>query len=663
MTKGIDLFKGSDYIDESSDFDLNDINEIREEFNLAFLMEKIDIQIDHDFTINRSILNNMPSLEDSSATTISDLVPDLRLNSFFFFPSHKLYFYDGNQKHEMGLRICFVQRHMRGFKWHVFDITNKQYQNISKWMTEQQFGKKLKFLGRFQDKYPSYIRVFKQSVVKLDKKQSIVYTAQSGWVQGGHRWFYVPVSPIEKYDLIYNEALCSKYKMNASNRYTLEEVFKQTCRMLDITDKRITLPLLSYTFLSLITSLMDYNEDHLPRFMICISGNNKALDRQGFANLFCNLYGRKPNVSSLSSVYHLKSDMDKKMLEKKSSKIRDGIFIINADTRPKIIERAIQGLQNYDLENMMLMLNEKKLDKEFVLNLDISDLDIDSVHFEHLRQSPDILSACVLNVTENFRDAFEHNDTASRKKIGAYLHKRYKHFRKLIEKDDIPQEIDKIHMYSCLLIGLDILLNVVKNDRVVFDDKTQKDKVRVYMNEAIQLFQHECAVKGMVIEADSESKVLAGENSELVKEEHTVFLEKLFELLPKSFHRFEEKSDNPNILAWTDKKNEDILWIRNDVFRLILLSRDSDFEALYKDDQKLFITKYKSRIYEKLRSEDVSVILPVDDEPKNKTIKITTTEKDDYTGRRRKDDNTRKNCVVFRIDLQKALEYLNTPNN
>ncbi|MBJ6361837.1 hypothetical protein ACFOQM_11120 [Paenibacillus sp. GCM10012307] len=666
MSRETIFFNDSYYISDDSYFGIQDLEKIREKFNQSFKKHNIDIIVDKDFTVNRfSVYEDLNYEYDQlDNETIANLNSDLLLNHFFFFPSHKLILLDNKKEQEIGMRMCFVKEGKHGLKVHVFDITNKQYQNISKWTTGEYFGKKLKVMERFEDMYPSYMKIFKQSAERLDKKHFIIYTTQSGWVQGGHRWFYVPVSPVDDYDLIYGEAMDSKYKMRPSKEWSLEEAFIQTWRMLDITDKRITLPLLSYTFLSLITSLMGYNEDDMPKFMICISGNNKALDRQGFANLFCNLYGRKPNIFSLNSMYHLKSDMDKKMLEKKSSKIRDGIFIINADTRPKIIERAIQGLQNYDLENMILVLNNKKLDKEFVLNLDISDLDVSSSHMEHLRNSPDILSACVFYVTENFREVFAHNETSSRKKIGIYLSKQYKHFRKLMERKGIPQEEDKLHMYSCLLVGLDILLNVVKNDRVVFDDKTRNNEVQAYMNEAIQIFQHECAIEDEVIDNENESRngVLDEKNSEHGREEHLVFLEKLFELLPTPLPRFEEKSENPNILAWRDKKNENILWIKNDVFRFILLSLDNDFDALHKDDQKSMITKYKTRMYEQLRSVEVCVILPVDDKPENEEIMIKTTEKDDYTGRRRKDDNTRKSCVVFKIDLQKALEYLNTPN-
>ncbi|MGO4119081.1 hypothetical protein ACEQ6C_38470, partial [Rhizobium ruizarguesonis] len=81
--------------------------------------------------------------------------------------------------------------------------------------------------------------------------------------------------------------------MNPSTHLTKQEAFQQTWSMLDIADKKITLPLLSYTFLSLITSLMNYSPDKFPKFIVCICGSNKQLDRQGFANFFCNLYDRK----------------------------------------------------------------------------------------------------------------------------------------------------------------------------------------------------------------------------------------------------------------------------------------------------------------------------------------------------------------------------------
>ncbi|MDQ0086746.1 hypothetical protein J2T12_000140 [Paenibacillus anaericanus] len=661
MLKGIDLFKDKYYIYESVDADLHLFNEMREKFNQAFEAQNIDIQIDRDFTIKRSILKNLPSIE-KEANNISDLFPVLHLNDFFFFPSHKLYLFDGVERKDLGIRICFVKVDLQGYKCHVFDITNKQYQGNGKWVTEHHFGKKLKFLTSFTEMYPSYMKVFNKIFKELDKKSYVIYTTQNGWVQGNKGWSYVPVSPPDENDLLYSETLRSKYKMNFFNDCSLEDAFRQTWSMMDITDKRVTLPLLSYTFLSLVTSLMNYNQDQFPKFSICLSGSNKMLDKQGFANLFCNLYERKSNISSLNSKYHLKSDVDKKMLEKKFSKIRDGVIIIDASSRPKIIERAIQVLQNSSKENMLLILNEKKLDKEFVLNLDISNLEVNSEYIVNLRQHSDIFSTCIYYVTEKFRELFENEDTSSSKrKIEIYLHKRYKHFYGLIEKNDAPQELDKVHMYSCLLVGLDLLLNVMKNERVMFDDEIQDDKIQSYLDEAIRLFKFECEMESTVkiTEADDLVEVI----NDPVREEHLVFLEKLFKLLPKSFPPFGEKSENPNILAWTDKSNENILWIRNDIFREILLSINSEFGTWHKDEQKSYITKYKDKIYEKLRSNDISVILAKDDAPENKEINIVTTEKDGYTGRKRKAEYTRTSCRIFRMDIQKCLEYMKNSNS
>lgn len=581
------------------------------------------------------------------------------LNEYFFFPSHKLYLFDGSKKHEIGVRICFVKEGRRGIKCRVFDLTSKQYQSIGSWSKAQEFFDKTLISDNFRKMYSSYMSVCNKIVDQLKKKPCIVYTTQSGWVEGGRNWFYVPVSARDEYDLLYSKSLKSKYRMNPSTHLTRQEAFQQTWSMMDIADKRITLPLLSYTFLSLITSLMNYSPDNFPKFIVCISGSNKLLDRQGFANLFCNLYDRKLNISSLNSLYHINSDMDKNMIEKKFSKIRDGILILNADTRPKLIERSIRGMQDFDADNVLLILNEKRLDKEFVLNLDISDVDINSEHLEHLRQNPDILASSIFHATEFFRRVFQHEETSNKKKVEKYLRKRYKYFRKLLERDDIRQEEDKLHMYSCLLIGLDLLLNPVKNDSLVFSHNIGDEKVQAYMNEAVQLFQQECTIEGTATVIDS--KMTTENNGQPIKDEHIVFLEKLFELLPTPIPRFQDKNDNPDIFTWTDKKDENIIWIKNSVFQTILLSICSKFEELDEDERRSTITKYKTRIYEMLRSNEISVILPKNADPQNSTIKIGTTEKDDYTGNRA--IGTRKPCSVFKMDRRRAEEYLNSLKN
>ncbi|MBT2762409.1 hypothetical protein [Paenibacillus sp. ISL-20] len=657
MNRGSDLYKNSYSIEDAfSHGDFKELEKIREKFNGAFRKNGIDIFVDKDFTLNRlSAYEDLNYEYDQlDRKTIEKLNSDLLINNFFFFPSHKLVFMNDTKGQTKGMRICFIKQGKRRLKVHVFDITNKQYQTIGKWMTEQYFGKKLKFNESFREMYQSYIRIFKKYAEELDAKSAIVYTTQSGWIQGGHKWFYVPVSPVDEYDLLYDMSLQLKYKMSALNQWTLDDAFQKTWSLLNIADKRVTLPLLSYTFLSLITSLIGYNEDRLPKFTVCISGNNKVLGRQGFANLFCNLYARKSNIFTLNSIYHLKSNIDKKMLEKKSSKIRDGIFIINADKRPKIIDRAMQGLQNYSVENMVLMLNEKQLDREFVLNLNISDLAVSSDQVESLRKLPDSLSACIFYVTEKIREV---HDISNKKKIEKYFHKRYKHFRQLLESDNLAQEEDKVHMYSCLLIGLELLLTVVKNDLVVYDERVWDDEVQAYMNEAVQLFQHECVIQPEVKDTREKWSALAEENSELLKEEHVIFLEKLLELLPTSLPRYEDKNDNPEVFVWMSEDDENILSVENVIFRTILFSLDEKFGSLSGKEQKSNITKYKNRIYKKLRSEEIRIILPKNEEPENRIkVNIGTTEKDDYTGNR--SAATRRDIKVFRIHWGKALAYL-----
>lgn len=559
MIKQTDLFQESFFINSDSYYSLDILTEIREEFNEAFKREKIDITVESDFTISRSIIANMPPL-NKPAKFFHDLLPNLHLNDFFFFPSHKLYFFNGIEKKEIGIRICFLRNGKSGLKCRVFDITNKQYQGNGKWIKEGSFGKKLKFMESFQEKYPDYMTIFNEIAknrFSSPRYPHVVYTNQTGWVEGGRNWFYVPVSTKDEYDLIYNDSIRTKYLMTPSSKSTMEEVFKQMMSMLDVADKRVTLPLLSYAFLSLVTSLMNFKEDEFPKFMINISGGNKALNSRGFANLFCNFYERKLNISSLSSKFHLNSDMDRILLEKKSAKIRDGIFILNAESRPKIVKKAQALLQNVGLENMMLLLNEKKLDLQYVINLNINNLEVNSSRVDDLRKNSKDYSECIYWVTEHFKRIFDLDDTSDKKKVGKYIHKKYEHFRKLIECNNLPQEEDKLHMYACLLIGFDLLLSIKKNDSLIFNDTIQNDEVQAYMDEAIQLFQIECVIEGEVFESVSNDD----DSKDIVKEEHIAFLEKLFEILPDQLPNYKQKSDTMDSWAWTDTKVDNVLII------------------------------------------------------------------------------------------------------
>lgn len=499
----------------------------------------------------------------------------------------------------------------------------------------------------------SYKKVFDRIAKRVSEKgPSIIYNSQPGWVEGTKNWYYVPVTDPDHDDLLYAKGLSSKYKIglpNTQDRKSCQETFERVLEMLEIADKKITIPLLSYTFLSLVTSIFKYDQVEMRKFALCISGTNKVLSNKGFANLFCNIYDRKTNVSSISSGFHVNSDVEQKQLEKKSLKIRDGIFIVNAENRPKMIKRALELNANYSFENMLLLLNEREIDREFVLNLNIDGLDVNAQNVKNLRQETDTLTTCIYYVTDYFRTIFKNEATGTKSKVVKYFRKRYKYYQKRIEETERPLEQDKVHMYACLLVGYELFLSIGNNEHALFWMKNHNEKISDRMDAAVQLFQIESTISGEVDCITIEKK-----NDELEKsanEKYISFLKKIIELTKGPLPNRKEKNHKPNSIGWIWEENIDVVLVKNGVFTTILQETGNDFALMDEAAQKKETTRFKQQIYPRLFAD--GIIQLIKDKGK---LSVSSFEEQMKVGSRQ--NKNEQNIYVFRFDRKMALECL-----
>ncbi|WP_318507861.1 hypothetical protein [Bacillus sp. T3] len=648
MIKPEQLFRASHLFTDPPDL----IERIRARYNKSFSEKNIDLMINDKYQITRStlLLHKDFNIDSFCIDDVLDQVKEkvhTFYNNFFIFPSHTLFFFDGNKKIIFGLRMVCVKSKKNGIRVKIIDIQSKDFSKDNFWIKLSEYIGENWNISQQLIKSKNYRTEFNRIVNNMIKNGPfIVYTNQIGWVEGIKNWYYVPFTSVEEDEVIYTEALNSKYGLEIVDNSKPYESFHSMLKILDISDKRVTVPLLSYAFLSLVTSLNHFQEFASPKFSINVYGNNKFLSNKEFANLFCNFYDRKSQISSISSKFHSNSRVEQKGLQKKAARIRDGILIINTEQRPEMIKRAL--LQN-DFENLLLFISDKKIDREFILNLDITDLKINQLIVNNMRLKPKLLTTSLYHATEQLRTIFSIYFGGSRKKIKKFFQNQYKYFRKQIDCKDLKQEEDLLHIYSYLLIGYNLFLQLGSNENYyLFNENAHDENTEILLKDAIQLFQQECVIKNA---PKIEKLEVAVDEILNLKEDHIAFLENLLKLLPDSIPKRKDKNLTSESLLWVDDKDNNLLYIKNDIFSHILTKVNNNIDTLSESEQKSEITKYKTMVYKKCHS---TGIFPDADKIDKEGIKIGEIEKPMKIGK----SDLNKVIRVFKFNKIQSIKYL-----
>ncbi|WP_129727925.1 hypothetical protein [Ectobacillus funiculus] len=592
------------------------INVMREAFNKILVKNKINMYVNRLYQVvtNKNITNK-----------------DQVLNNFFLFPIHKIYFSDGLKETEVGLRVLAIQKQedkKRKYDILVMDINTDSLETAD-WLTSDTTRRKFRLNkdSELVKNYRSYLSVIKQFAEKrLKNEPKIIYTNQMGWIKGGMSWNYVPVTPPSKLDLMYSSRLSSTYNMKVDRTLTLQDAYLYTLKMLDVADKKITIPLLSYTFLSLVTSLIQYNESDLTKFLVCISGDNRDLRREGFANLFCNLFNRQHNLNSINAKFHSNLYSPSEELRNKALKIRDSILIINTENQNQKIALARKLLQDNEIENMLLLLGKNKIDQDFVFNLNINDVQVNIPLLSELKSNPEHLTTCSSYFIRFLRKVLGEDD---QKKIKKEFIRRHKSYQKLFNDEITEYDINKVQVNTLLLMGFDLFLEYGEVIKAI-DDKLKTP----YYQEAIQIFRN-----GSIIAPFLEAVTV---NS--TSEKQVFFLENLLNLLEDTKPvKYKEKGtpseENRNTIGWVDDKN--ILYIKNNIFERIQTSQSSD-------RQEITSPEAKNQIYNELYKN--KIVLPPRDGKDLDKIQVRTIEK--------AFNACGTTIKIFRMDWTRAKEYI-----
>ncbi|EJQ42367.1 hypothetical protein IEE_03932 [Bacillus cereus BAG5X1-1] len=422
--------------------------------NKIYKKEKLPIQID----------KNLYTLKENDYKTVSN---------FFIFPTHKIYKYSKQKEEHIGFRISLLKRtDITKIKKISFNIKLGDLKNAEELYTLIH-GKEYKFNGS-----KANLKKIIEASLKMSVYPRIVYTDTIGWIQGNEELHYVPITDYEDDNILCSAQLKKDY--NITNNYALNEneLFAEIIKLLNITDKKVTIPLLAFTALSSFNSLIHKNNTSCPEFLLCLHNKNESPLKTAIANLFCNVFNRSQHIYSIDSRTHNNQWTNSEMLEKISS-ISDAPCITQISGVSKL-GAYIKPMKQYS--NGIIILSSNPLKHDSVINLGIDDSEIDQKILKHHKENPIIFSSWftsfILYIQSEFGDKQWGLDNRG------LIDQFYKDCTSTISEDKADYDINKLRHYAWLLVGYSYFLNYgLKNDAINAEQFTNM------ANEAIVIFR------------------------------------------------------------------------------------------------------------------------------------------------------------------------------
>jgi len=300
--------------------------------------------------------------------------------NFFFYPTHKIYENTGNKAKHVGYRVRCIKLvigdDFGGIQFKVMSLSyNKEEFRLGKWLEE----KTLTTNGFKAPKVNENVEKLITDLSNMNIKKSIIIFSIVGWNLVDKNWYYVPFSRGGVNENIYElNYIHDNFKFEIDENTDEVQAYKEMQRLLEITNKQITVPLLSFMVISSLLTLVEFYNNEFPRFLICLSGTKEG-DKEELANLFCTIYNRSKHIKRLDGIIHTNFKLETKLLQEKVDKVRDAVFIgkINNEKDKKSYLKLIDNNNSNRLSCGLLMLSDTPIHRDSVLNINIEDMSID----------------------------------------------------------------------------------------------------------------------------------------------------------------------------------------------------------------------------------------------------------------------------------------------
>jgi len=506
-------------------------------FKIQRRIKKLKQKYDkHGLCISILTVGRNPLVQTQRIALI-DKKSDSRVGNFFFYPTHKVYEYDGQEKRHLGFRICFVQSLQKitatqidtDFKIVSLNISNEMLKN-GKWLKSPEL-KGFKLKTKTID-----IDTFVKSM-HTEAGKELVVSSVIGWVQARNKFHYVPITNSIKNGITSTKDIRQNFKHEVHNDMNAIQTYQKMKELLSVTKKEITVSLLSFTVIALVQSLI---KKYLKEpFMLCLCGDNERHTKL-LSNLFCNIYNRTSHLYELDTKLHanqsLKSDIPVKI-----EKLRDAVFISKVENRNDL-KTYLKLLDNVSCG--LLLINSRALKHDNVIDVDTKDASIDNSIVQYHKNNPAAFSTWFYLFISYMQDKLEENGS------GSYLNKLHKNCMKQIEEYN-PVEFNQNKLRQCawLLTGFKLFEQFGRKIKAI-----NQEEYHISLNEAIALF-HKMSSIDLVKDDEQESLLVRHETDELA------YLHTVDRLLTSDVLKPLGENLSEQDWGWRD---EEILYLRNE---------------------------------------------------------------------------------------------------
>ncbi|USK71249.1 hypothetical protein [Peribacillus asahii] len=396
-----------------------------------------------------------------------------KVSNFLVYPTHKIYSYNGNKEEHIGYKISLVKRKDLDKIKKV--SLNIKLENLKR---AEELFEILNIKGYKFDGSKADLKKVIEASLKMKVSNKFIYTNTVGWIYEDDEVNYVPITDFEEGDIVCSSQLQKDYKIKRDE--TLEENlnFAEIIKMLDITDKKVAVPLLAFTVLSSFNSLIHRKNKSYPEFMLCLHSKNETPIKEALANLFCNVFKRSQHIYSIDSTIHSNQCTTSEILEK-ASKISDAPFINQISSTSKL-DTYIKLIKQRSNGTIILSLNS--IQHDTVINLDVNDILVNQEILKFHKNNPMIFSTWFTSFILHTQDEYNDDKWGLGKK--GNIDQFYKECTKMITDDKTEYDINKLRHFAWLLVGYCYFLNYgLKKDAI------DMDKFAEMLDEAIIIFR------------------------------------------------------------------------------------------------------------------------------------------------------------------------------
>jgi hypothetical protein len=305
------------------------------------------------------------------------------VGNFFFYPTHKIFEYDGIEKKYAGMRICCVMCIQKTKDTFMDTYFRKIYLNVNCEMLKD--GKWLKKVAGDGFKLNKKFFDIEKLMKSIAPKKELIISSVIGWVKTITEFHYVPITNSKKNGIEASKDVRQAFQYQLLEDLNEYEAYKITRELLSATSKDVSIPLISFTLISSLDSLITKKSKE--QFILCLSGNSERLIKM-LSNLFCNVYNRSSHIYELDTKIHANQSL-KNDISDKAKKLKDAVFISKVSNRSelknytKIIEEVQCGL---------LLINSNPILHDMVIDIDTNSASIDHKIVQYHQENPAVFT-------------------------------------------------------------------------------------------------------------------------------------------------------------------------------------------------------------------------------------------------------------------------------